>query len=195
MSQEIVFAGYAQYKQRLAPAVLSEGAQSGKINSNILGAWLVAQGIDVNSLGTAEEVAVALYKATQENYTKLVWDVKPKALLRLEEEERGLRKRPDIRKDREAWAQKVKDSEAAKANAKNQASLKKQLDQYIENICFVDGLRGFVDHGKTEKVKAACTKYVEGEIKAGRDLTPAFAAVTGFVQKEHAKDEAARERM
>jgi hypothetical protein len=195
MSQETIFTGYSRFKQRLLPAVLSEGAQSGKINSNTIGSWLVSNGIDVNTLATPQEVADALYKATLENFPKLVWTVKPKALLRLEEEEKGLRNSVDVRKEQEAWSEKVKNAEAAKEYQKTQETALKQINQFIANICFTDGLRGIVDYGKTEKVKAACLKHLENSIKEKADLTVVSTAIRSFVTKQHEAEEAARERM
>jgi hypothetical protein len=59
----------------------------------------------------------------------------------------------------------------------------------------VDGLRGQVDHSKTEKIKTACVKHLERGIKEKRDLTAVAKEIRNFVSEEYEKVEKASERV
>ena len=106
MSQENIFKGYDQFTERVKPAKLSEG-ERGKINSQIIGTWLVQNQINVNKLETPEAVADVLYRATVANFPKLLWDVKPKALLKMIENEKR-RNQTNAWHEQEQFAERMK---------------------------------------------------------------------------------------
>lgn len=191
MSQNI-FNGYAQYKERLKPAVLSEGVERGKVNSQIIGAWLVQNQINVNTLETPEAVADALYRATVANFPKLLWDVKPKALLKLIENEKKQNKTTAWH-EQEQFAEKMKAADAAKAQTKADDAAKKQIENVIGGFVLTGG-SGAIAHGKTAIYQTKLRARVSRLQKFGTSWTDIAFDIADTARKVYDAQEKANER-
>jgi hypothetical protein len=116
MSDTIILEGYNQFKKRLEPAVLVDH----KDNASILGVWLVARGIDLQNLATAQEVADSLYQACNAQVEKLLWKTKPAKLV-LNEKEGKAQIQKSAAASAAEFAEKLKAGEKAEATKKAEA--------------------------------------------------------------------------
>jgi hypothetical protein len=179
---------FATLRERIKPAVLNSESYA---NGQVMKAYLDQKGFDWANASDGT-LADALYEAVNATAEKLKWLVKPARLAKFDEKPRTL---VNAYQEQEEFAARAKKAEADKAQAAKQASLKKELDAFIGNILFVDGLRGQVDHSKTEKIKTACVKHLERGIKEKRDLTAVAKEIRNFVSEEYEKVEKASERV
>jgi hypothetical protein len=189
MSDAIILEGYNTFKKRLEPAVLLDH----KVNSNILGAWCVANGFNLHSLTTPREVADALYRATNAEVARLLWTVKPKKLQILDD--KGIRNAAQARAQGEEFTAKVRKSEADTEYGKTQVAALRQINSLIDGIQFKDASGTRIAHGKTESVKEVCRKHLAKAQVGKRDLRQVAQEITKYRDDEFEKAEKAAERL
>jgi hypothetical protein len=188
MSDEIILTGFGQFKSKLLPAVLVDH----KSNSNILGAWLVSNGININTLATPEEVADALYRATSATYEKLSWSVKPAKLTKFVENEKVRSDRTALA-DQAAFAEKSKQAEAENEKQSRREAAFRRIDAAIAAFQLKDTSGTRIMHGRTGLAQDKARKFVQKQIEAKADMEVTERAVRKYLADLYEEDERSRE--
>lgn len=153
-----VDAGVQLFKQRLAPAALSEDQQT----INAIAAWILQHGHDVRTL-TAQQVSDVMYKATDallfeknvDGTPILHWVVKPKKLI-LREQEGRVQIQKSQAESTNQFSEKVKANEVLEEKKKASTAAIQQASLLIDSISIVRN--GKIMHGQTETVKSNLRK-------------------------------------
>ena len=181
---------FEKLRERVKPAVLDPSSFA---NGQIMKAYLDKKGFDFASADD-DALATALYEAVTVEAVRLKWLVKPAKVQKLYENEK-VRNQTTAQHEQDSFVEKARKSEAAAEYQKKQDAAKKQLDQMIENVQFVDGLRGRIAHGKTDAVKLTLRRHVEKAVKGNRDLTVVVKEVNSYIEKQYEEAEKALERV
>jgi hypothetical protein len=180
-TQQQIIEEFRKAQQRMLPAKLVTSTENSlKITAHLI------------SKRQIPVTADAVYQAANELMTSLTWEVKPKKLLTMEQNERPA-KIESAQQSTNDFTAKVRAGEVADLKAKQDAEAFKKIETSISSYIPIDR-RGRVAFGKQSEVQTNLRAYVAQQVERNADAQSIFQQVEKHIADLYRAAELAAER-